>query len=52
MMAADEAIVVEVNVSLTPPTVRTVLVAVELLDEEVCRTANVSPFWAVPALET
>ena len=40
--------VVEVNVSLTPPIVRIVFVAVELLAEEVWRTVTLSPLTTVP----
>lgn len=45
------AIVVDVKVSLTPPMVRVVFTAVELLLLDVWRTVKVSPFTHVPALD-
>ena len=47
--AVSSASVVLVKVSLTPPMVSTVLVAVEKLPLEVWRTVTVLPFSTVPA---
>ena len=49
---ASAATVVLVNVSDTPPMVRTVLVAVAKLAEAVCRTQTVWPLAMVPAVDT
>jgi len=51
VVSGTNATVVLVNVSITPPIVSTVLVAVEFAADDVCLTFTVWPLVTVPAVD-